>query len=170
MSTKLITVFGATGLQGSSVARSLQANTNKAFSLRGITRNPSSSSAQNLAATGIEVVQADGWDKASLLAAFKGSWGVFVNTNTDDPVFENPEEKRTEVDLGKIIVDAAVETGVEVFVYSGFNSAKTITKGKVSNIAFDGERFSHSCCLYTYFFQIKVPSGSTPKPLVPSSR
>ncbi|KAF1959115.1 NAD(P)-binding protein [Byssothecium circinans] len=137
MSTKLITVFGATGLQGSSVLRSLQANTKKAFSLRGITRNPSSESAQKLSTSGIEVVKADGWDKASLLAAFKGSWGVFVNTNTDDPVFENPEETRTEVDLGKIIVDAAAGAGVEVFVYSGFNSAKTITKGKVSNIAFD---------------------------------
>jgi uncharacterized protein YbjT (DUF2867 family) len=138
MSTKLITVFGATGAQGSSVLRSLQANTKHAFTLRAITRNTSSESATKLSASGIEVFQADGWDKASLLAAFKGSWGVFVNTNTDDAVFENPEETRTEVDLGKIIVDAAFEAGVEVFVYSGFNSAKAITKGKVSNIAFDG--------------------------------
>ncbi|KAF2686323.1 NAD(P)-binding protein [Lentithecium fluviatile CBS 122367] len=137
MSTKLITVFGATGLQGSSVLRSLQNNIDKPFTLRGITRNPSSESAQKLSASGIEVVKADGWDKGSLLEAFKGSWGVFANTNTDDPVFENPEETRTEVDLGKNIVDAAVESGVEVFVYSGFNSAKAITKGRVSAIPFD---------------------------------
>lgn len=71
------------------------------------------------------------------MAAFKGSWGAFVNTNTDDAVFENPEETRTELDLGKLVVDAAVEAGVEVLVYSGFNSAKEISKGKVENRAFD---------------------------------
>ncbi|KAH7355479.1 hypothetical protein BKA66DRAFT_575365 [Pyrenochaeta sp. MPI-SDFR-AT-0127] len=137
MPEKLITVFGATGAQGSSVLHSLSRNLSAPFALRGITRNPSSASAQKLSSTGIEVVKADGWDKPSMVAAFKGSWGAFVNTNTDDAVFENPEETRTELDLGKLIVDAAVEAGVEVFVYSGFNSAKEISKGKVENRAFD---------------------------------
>ncbi|KAJ4294039.1 hypothetical protein N0V90_007728 [Kalmusia sp. IMI 367209] len=137
MSPKLITVFGATGAQGSSVLRSLQANTHQTFTLRGITRNPSSDAAKSLSASSIELKKADGWDKQSLIAAFSGSWGVFVNTNSDDAVFENPEEKRTEVDLGKIIVDAAAEAGVEVFVYSGFNSASAITRGKVPVTAFD---------------------------------
>lgn len=138
MSQKLITVFGATGAQGSSVLRSLAANTSKPFALRGTTRNPSSSSAQQISALNVEFVKADGWDKESMIAAFRGSWGVFVNTNSDDPVFENPEFTKTEVDLGKLVVDAAVEAGVEVFVYSGFNSAKDITRGKVANAAFDG--------------------------------
>ncbi|KAF2742839.1 NAD(P)-binding protein [Sporormia fimetaria CBS 119925] len=137
MTSKLITVFGATGNQGSSVLRSLAANTSKAFTLRGITRNPESASAKQLSDSGVEVVKADGWDKDSLLAAFKGSWGVFANTNTDDPVFENPEETRTEFDLGKIIVDAAAEAGVEVFVYSGEASARETTGGKLAVGAFD---------------------------------
>lgn len=138
MSKKLITVFGATGAQGSSVLRSLVANTSETFKLRGTTRNPLSNSAQQIATFGVEVVKADGWDKDAMLAAFKGSWGVFVNTNSDDSVFEDPNFKKTEVDLGKLIVDAAVQAGVEVFVYSGFNSAKEITGGKVANAAFDG--------------------------------
>ncbi|CAO2651410.1 Nn.00g039800.m01.CDS01 [Neocucurbitaria sp. VM-36] len=137
MSQKLITVFGATGAQGSSVLDSLSRNTSHPFALRGITRNPTSPSAQKLSSTGVEVVQADGWDKTSMVAAFKGSWGAFVNTNSDDAVFENPEETRTEVDLEKGIVDAAIEAGVEVLVYSGFNSAREITGGKVENKAFD---------------------------------
>ncbi|KAF2629474.1 NAD(P)-binding protein [Macroventuria anomochaeta] len=137
MSQKLITVFGATGAQGSSVLRSLAANVSKPFALRGTTRNPSSDSAQRLSALGVEIVKADGWDKESIVAAFQGSWGAFVNTNSDDPVFEDPQFTKTEVDLGKLIVDAAVEAGIEVFVYSGFNSAKEITKGKVANPAFD---------------------------------
>lgn len=139
--SKLITIFGATGAQGSSVIRSLQSNTSKPFTLRGITRNPESASAQNLSASGVEVVKADGWDKESLVAAFKGSWAVFVNTNSDDVVFENPEETRTEADLGRLIVDAAVEAGVGVFVYSGMASAKESTKGKIPVAAFDGKIF-----------------------------
>ncbi|KAF1995503.1 NAD(P)-binding protein [Amniculicola lignicola CBS 123094] len=135
--SKLITIFGATGAQGSSVARSLLSNTS--FAVRGITRNPSSESAQKLSTSGTEVVKADGWDKGSVVAAFKGSWGVFVNTNSEDPIFFNPEEKRTEVELGKSIVDAAVEAGVEVFVYSGMASATEATKGKIPVTAFDAK-------------------------------
>ena len=74
-----------------------------------------------------------------MIAAFQGSWGAFVNTNSEDPVFLDPEEKRTEFDLGKIVVDAAIEAGVKVFVYSGFHSAKDITEGKIAVPAFDGK-------------------------------
>lgn len=56
MSQKLITVFGATGAQGSSVLRSLAANTSRAFALRGITRNPSGEPAQELSSFGVEIV------------------------------------------------------------------------------------------------------------------
>src|SRR3954471_24656398 len=108
MSRKLVTVFGATGAQGSSVLRSLSQNTITPFNLRGTTRNTFSSASELLLkqVPGIELVQADGWNKASMVAAFRGSWGAFVNTNSDDAIFENSEETRTEVDLGKIIVDA----------------------------------------------------------------
>ncbi|KAF2728698.1 NAD(P)-binding protein [Polyplosphaeria fusca] len=139
--SKLITVYGATGAQGSSVLRSLSFNITSPppFRLRGITRNPSSPAAKTLASSipNLGLVQADGWDKSSLIAAFKDSWAVFVNTNSDDPVFENAEEKRTEEDLGKGIVDAAVEAGVSVFVYSGMTSAHITTEGKVPVAAFD---------------------------------
>ncbi|KAF2027972.1 NAD(P)-binding protein [Setomelanomma holmii] len=139
MSHKLITVFGATDAQGSSVLRSLSQNTITPFRLRGTTRNPSFDASKALLTqvSGLDLVQADGWDKASMVAAFRDAWGAFVNTNSDDPVFENPEETRTEVDLGRLIVDAAVEAGIEVFVYSGLNSAREITGGKGPNKAFD---------------------------------
>lgn len=169
---QLVTVFGATGLQGSSVLNSLHANTQKPFALRGITRNPSSDAAKKLTASGIEVVKADGWDKASLIAAFRGSWAVFANTNSDDAVLENPSETRTEVDLGSIIVDAAVEAGVEVFVYSGFTSAKEITGGKLAVEAFDGEfalfPISWRALQLKVYTQTRARYGSTPSPATSS--
>lgn len=83
---KLVTVYGATGNQGGSVVASLLQNKAQAFSLRAITRNPESEKAKKLAAQGVEVVKADGFNRDQMLDAFRDSWAVFVNTNSDDPV------------------------------------------------------------------------------------
>lgn len=91
-SSKLITVFGATGSQGGSVVQSLLQNKSQSFKIRGITRNPESEKAKALASQGVEVVKADGLVKDELVKAFKDSWGVFVNTNSDDPVSCNGEQ------------------------------------------------------------------------------
>ncbi|MBE3045278.1 NmrA family NAD(P)-binding protein [Candidatus Bathyarchaeota archaeon] len=88
--TKLITIYGATGNQGGAVARSLLADKTSAFSIRGITRKPSSDPAKALAAAGAEVVRADGRQKEQLVAAFAGSWAVYANTTSDDPVCNTP--------------------------------------------------------------------------------
>lgn len=85
-SPQLITVFGALGAQGGSVVQSLLQNKAKTFEIRGITRNPDSEKAKALASQGVEVVRADGLVKNEVVEAFKDSWGVFVNTNSDDPV------------------------------------------------------------------------------------
>lgn len=84
--SKPITIYGATGAQGSSVAHALLRDKTNSFSARGITRDPSSDKARKLADSGVDVVRADGLDKQSLVAAFRGSWGVFANTNSDDAV------------------------------------------------------------------------------------
>ncbi|KAF4494221.1 hypothetical protein FAGAP_9619 [Fusarium agapanthi] len=135
-SLKLITVFGATGSQGGSVVQSLLQNKSQAFRIRGITRNPESEKAKALAEHGVEVVKADGLVKEEVIEAFRGSWGVFANTNSDDPSV-NQEGGPTELDIGKRLVDAAAEAGVRHFVYSGMASASEITGGAVPNKAFD---------------------------------
>lgn len=100
--TKIVTVFGGTGKlplpgnncrtlispgsQGSSAARSLLAHKDRLFQVRVITRDLKSDKAQNLAALGAELVQADGFNHNQMMAAFQGSWGAFVNTNSDDEV------------------------------------------------------------------------------------
>lgn len=81
---KLVTIFGATGNQGGSVARSLLEN--KDFAVRAITRNPESEASKALEALGATVVKANGLNRDSMVDAFRGSWAAFINTNTDDPV------------------------------------------------------------------------------------
>lgn len=58
MSSKLITVFGATGNQGGSVIQAILADSelSKEFKIRGITRDTTKKSAQDLAKKGVEVV------------------------------------------------------------------------------------------------------------------
>ncbi|MBT0811571.1 NmrA family NAD(P)-binding protein [Litoribacter ruber] len=56
---KIITVFGATGAQGGGLARAILNDPNSEFSVRAVTRDPSSEKAKELAAMGAEVIQAD---------------------------------------------------------------------------------------------------------------
>lgn len=86
MSRKIITVYGATGNQGGSVVNSLLENKSGDFKIRGVTRNPDSEKAKALAARGVEIVKADGLRKDQMLVAFQGTWAVFLNTNSVDPV------------------------------------------------------------------------------------
>lgn len=81
---KVTTIFGATGNQGGSVARSLLQNPE--FRVRAITRNLMSDVSQNLASHGAEVFQGNGFFVEEMIAAFQGSWGAFVNINSDDRV------------------------------------------------------------------------------------
>ncbi|KAH8666064.1 hypothetical protein BGZ61DRAFT_498513 [Ilyonectria robusta] len=134
--TKLVTVYGATGAQGGSVVRSLLRDQSGIFKVRAISRNPESEGARALAAAGAELIKADGFKKEELLSAFAGSWGVFVNTNSDDPAV-GQKNGPSETDIGKDVVEAAVEVGVKHFVYSGLASASLITKGEIPVECFD---------------------------------
>ncbi|KAK2593879.1 hypothetical protein QQS21_008399 [Conoideocrella luteorostrata] len=136
MSSKIITVYGATGNQGGSVVNSLLKNTSGAFKIRGITRNPDSEKAKSLAARGVEIVKADGLVKDQMLSAFKDTWAVFLNTNSVDPALHQPGGI-TEAVHGKEVVDAAFEAGVEVLIYSGTASPKKSTNGKISCVGMD---------------------------------
>jgi nucleoside-diphosphate-sugar epimerase len=144
--TSLITVFGATGNQGGPVARSLLKN--PGFKVRALTRNPNSDASQKLALQGAEIQQADSFGLKSMVSVFAGSWGVFVNINSDDKVRNLVPRVRiswyswlkdiqsikesylTEIDLGKIIVDAAAEAGVRHFLFSTAPNSFELSGGK----------------------------------------
>ena len=79
MSEKLIVVIGVTGTQGGSVARIFAKE--PGWKVRGITRDVSKPSNGALRDLGIELVQADLDDPASLERAFKGANVVFSVTD-----------------------------------------------------------------------------------------
>src|SRR5437016_7156642 len=80
-SDRTIIITGVTGNQGGAVAQALQGT---AFKLRGLTRKPDSQRAAALAGQGIEVVQGDLDDEATLRRALAGAWGVFGVQNAGE--------------------------------------------------------------------------------------
>lgn len=111
---KTILVTGATGQQGGATVRQLLS---KGWAVRGMTRNSSSSSAQALAESGVEVVQGDLDDRATLDAALAGVYGVYSFPNMAQGI-------EGEVRQGKIMADAAKAAGVEHFVQGSVGGAE----------------------------------------------
>jgi uncharacterized protein YbjT (DUF2867 family) len=111
---RTILVTGATGKQGGAVLRHLDG---KGFRLRAMTRKPTSEPACALAARGVEVVEGDLDDGASVTRALKGAWGVFAVQNTWEAGVEKEEEQ------GKRIAHLAREHGVQHYVYTSVGSA-----------------------------------------------
>ena len=66
---KIIAVTGATGTQGGGVVNVMK--NVPGWKIRAVTRNPGSEAAQKLVAQGIEVVQANYDDEASLVKALE---------------------------------------------------------------------------------------------------
>ncbi|KAF7293981.1 NmrA domain-containing protein [Mycena kentingensis (nom. inval.)] len=125
MSLRVVSVIGATGQQGSAVARALLKE--GTFTPRAIARNPDSDAAKKLVAEGIEVVKGDSLDKASLVEAFRGSDAVFAFTV---PIYPMSREGPNELVQGKNIVDAAKEAGIKFVVMTGMPSILKLSGGK----------------------------------------
>ncbi len=107
-SKPIVAVMGATGAQGGSLIRAMQADDGCPFAIRAITRNPDSEKAKALAIQGIEVVFADADDEASLTNAFQGAYGVFALTSFWDH-FTGDREKQQAINIAKASKNAAIE-------------------------------------------------------------
>ncbi|KAF7350781.1 NmrA domain-containing protein [Mycena sanguinolenta] len=124
----IITIIGATGLQGSAVLNAVLAHGK--YAPRAVSRNLESAASQALAARGVEVVKANLFDKESLKNAMRGSAVVFGVTNFWDPeVFPADLDGRNEIIQGKNLVDAAKEVNVGFFIWSSLPSATKESKG-----------------------------------------
>ncbi|KAJ7636664.1 hypothetical protein FB45DRAFT_907054 [Roridomyces roridus] len=124
----VITIFTATGTQGSSVLEAVLRDGR--YTPRAVTRKLDSPAAKALISRGIEVVEGNMWDRESVKRAMRGSEAVFGNTNFWDPeVFPADPQGKGEVVQGKNLVDAAKEEGVKFFIWSSLPSATKASNG-----------------------------------------
>lgn len=113
-------VVGATGMLGSEICRQLVAAGKPARALVRSTSDPGK--VQALSELGVEVVEGDLRDRASLDAACAGATAV-ISTVSSMPFSYQPGENDIEtVDLNgvKALIEAAVGAGVEHLVYTSF--------------------------------------------------
>jgi uncharacterized protein YbjT (DUF2867 family) len=110
---KIIAVVGATGAQGGGLVRAIQADRNRGFAARAITRNPNSEKAQALREMGVEVVAADADRPETVNRAFAGAYGAFCLTN----FWEHFSPER-ELAQARNMAQAAKSAGVEHVIWS----------------------------------------------------
>ena len=119
---KIIAVVGATGSQGGGLVRAILADPEGRFTARALTRNADSGKARELASQGVEVVEADLDDEASVHKAFDGAYGAFVVTNFWAQRTPEQEKARTraEMELAQAATGAraAKDTGLRHVVWS----------------------------------------------------
>jgi len=122
---RTVLVLGVTGQQGGATARHLLAG---GWHVRGLTRNASSPAARRIEALGVELVEGDMEQPATLEAAMAGVHGVFsVQPPTWDPT---PETDAHEARIGRLVADVAREAGVRHFVYASVTGADAITAAR----------------------------------------
>ncbi|KAJ7092977.1 hypothetical protein B0H15DRAFT_929769 [Mycena belliarum] len=129
----IITIFGATGSQGSAVLRAVLADGK--YTPRAVSRSLESDESKALIAKGVEVVKANLFDVDSLKAAIRRSEAVFGVTNFWDPeIFPADPKGKGEITQGKNLVDAAKAEGVKFFMWSSLPNATEMSKGLYTNI------------------------------------
>ncbi|KAG8506474.1 NmrA-like family domain-containing protein 1 [Galemys pyrenaicus] len=149
---KLVVVFGATGAQGGSVARTLLED--GTFRVRAVTRDPGQGAAKELQLQGAEVVRGDQDDEPSMELALTGAHAAFIVTN----YWENCSQEQ-EVKQGKLLADVAKRLGLRYVVYSGLENIKKLTAGRLTAGHFDGKGEVEE-----YFWQLGVPMTSVRLP------
>ncbi|MBV9163027.1 MAG: NmrA family NAD(P)-binding protein [Pseudonocardiales bacterium] len=119
---KLIAVVGATGSQGGGLVRAILADHGHEFAARALTRDAHSPKAQELAAAGADVVEADLNDEASVRRALDGVHGAYVVTNyfVERTPEQEAERTRAEMELeqAEAAARAARDAGVGHVIWS----------------------------------------------------
>lgn len=129
--SKLITVFGATGVQGGSVVNAILARPilSKEFKVRAITRDPSKPNAQGLRSRGVETVKADLEHSESVTEALKDSYAVFAVTN-----YWEKRSKQLEVEQGKTVAHVCKAVGVKHLIWSALPHVSKMTNGVLKGV------------------------------------
>ncbi|KAE8375289.1 hypothetical protein BDV26DRAFT_299852 [Aspergillus bertholletiae] len=129
--SKLV-IFGATGQQGRSVLETVRhdAQLCKQYSVRAITRDITSKTAKEISNQGIETVQADIDDPASLDSALAEAHTVILITSTIYDAHLKSHEYRQVKNVG----DAAVAAGASHIIFSTAVHASRFWDGRAMDV------------------------------------
>ncbi|MEU3778837.1 NmrA/HSCARG family protein [Streptomyces sp. NPDC032472] len=116
---RIITVFGATGHQGGSLARAVLEDKDSGFTVRAVTRSPDSDRAGQLERLGAEIVRADMDDEASLQSALDGAYGAYLVTNFWEDMSAAHEQAQAQA-----LARAAGHAGVQHAIWSTLDDTR----------------------------------------------
>ena len=142
---KTIAIIGATGNQGSSVARIFLESSN--WHVRCLTRNINSAASQHLSSLGAEVISADLNDVSMLVKAFEGCHAIFLLTDFWGPYTAGVKEGRGREEMSRVGMDIELQ-----HVKNAATAAKT-TISTLERLVFSalgpmerasGGKYSHS--------------------------
>ncbi|KAH6886805.1 hypothetical protein B0T10DRAFT_360930, partial [Thelonectria olida] len=129
--TKIVSIVGATGIQGGSTAQALLGH--DSYAVRAITRDKTTAAAESLLAQGAEVVEADLNDVSSLRTAFAGSYAVFAVTNFFERFPEVGASEALEIESTQginLAKAAATTTALQHYIWSTLPNAGRVSGGK----------------------------------------
>ncbi|KAF7182643.1 hypothetical protein CNMCM7691_002304 [Aspergillus felis] len=151
--SKVLVVFGATGQQGGSVVETVLSDPqlSSQYHIRTLTRDPSKPAAQKLAQKGVEVLQGDLDDVATLERLFRGANAVFAVTET----VHDEQTKARDYARGKALVDAASAAGVEFYIYSTLPAIAKISNNRFKH----GEHFDVKAEVEDYIRSLPIRSA-----------
>jgi hypothetical protein len=132
MPKQLVVVFTATGYQGFPIVEYLTTNpeAKSLYTVRALTRNTSSPTAEKLSALGAEVVEYSLDSDSSVTAAVQGANIIFANSD-----FWSVYSVEGEVAQGRRILAAAAKLPeLAHFVQSSFPDAKKVSNGKFNGV------------------------------------
>lgn len=129
--TKILVVFGATGVQGGSVIHHVlnDPELSQEFEIRAITRDVNSEKAKQLKEK-VDVVEGDILNPTSIENALAGAHTVFAITT---PSF-GPDAVEAEFNNAKTIADMAVKNGAAYIVFSTLPSVSELSNGKYTHV------------------------------------
>ncbi|SPJ73236.1 related to nitrogen metabolic regulation protein nmr [Fusarium torulosum] len=130
--SKTLAIIGATGQQGTSVINFVlnDPELSKKYNIRAISRDVNSEKANKLKERGVEVVQGDLDDSASIKKGLTGAHTLFLVTTPS----WTASDLKPELDVIKKTADTAVEAGVEYIIFSSLPSITDISRGKYTQV------------------------------------
>ncbi|KAM0299872.1 hypothetical protein HYE67_005830 [Fusarium culmorum] len=136
--SKTLAVVGATGKQGGALINYIlnDPDLSKQYTIRAIARDVDSEKSKDLKARGIQVVQGDLADQASMKKALTGAQYFFFVTTPS----WTATDLKPEYEIIKKTADTAVEAGIEYIIFSSLPSTSDISGGKyTANHPFDAK-------------------------------